>query len=188
MKLMGSRKRFDGFVRAVREAGLPIEGHLVKGDVDSTNGSRALMNAIVEEIGTRHLPTGIVAVNDAVAIGAMESLLGHGVRIPEDVSIIGYDDINIAGLLRVPLTTIHQPKFKMGEIAARQLVDRIERGEQGVSRQFLVEPTLVIRKSCCRVHGADVRCMAGNGPVADEIEVRDVKAPHAERRGTEVEP
>jgi LacI family transcriptional regulator len=157
MKLMGSRKRFDGFLRAVREAGLPMENHLVRGDVDSTKGSHVLMNAIVGEVGPGRLPTGIVAVNDAVAIGAMESLLERGVRIPEDVSIIGYDDINFAGLLRVPLTTIHQPKFKMGELAARQLVDGIERGGGGEGRQFLVEPSLVIRKSCRRLDGNDAK-------------------------------
>jgi DNA-binding LacI/PurR family transcriptional regulator len=83
----------------------------------------------------------------------MESLFEHGVRIPEDVSVIGYDDINFAGLVRVPLTTIHQPKFKMGELAARQLIDQIERGREGVVRQFLVEPSLVVRKSCAEVRG-----------------------------------
>ena len=153
MKLMGTRNRFDGFVRAVREAGLSMDGHLVRGDVDSTKDSHALMNTIIDEIGPKNLPTGLVAVNDAVAIGAMESLFAHDVRIPEDVSIIGYDDINFAGLVRVPLTTIHQPKFKMGELAARQLIDQIESGKEGVARQFLVEPSLVVRKSCAEVSG-----------------------------------
>jgi DNA-binding LacI/PurR family transcriptional regulator len=72
------------------------------------------------------------------------------VRIPEDVSIIGYDDINIAGLIRVPLTTIHQPNFRMGEIGASQLIDKIERAERGVARQFLIQPKLVVRDSCRR--------------------------------------
>jgi LacI family transcriptional regulator len=148
MKLEGTRDRFNGFARAVQEAGLSVDAHLVRGDVNATKDSYALMNTIIDEIGIESLPTGLVAVNDAVAIGAMESLFERDVRIPEDVSIIGYDDINFAGLVRVPLTTIHQPKFKMGELAARQLIDQIERKGEGVARQFLVKPSLVVRKSC----------------------------------------
>jgi LacI family transcriptional regulator len=155
MKLMGTRARFDGFMRAVQEAGLPMNDHLIRGDVNATKDSYILMNEIIAEIGPKNLPTGLVAVNDAVAIGAMESLFEHDVRIPEDVSIIGYDDINFAGLLRVPLTTIHQPKFKMGELAAQHLIDKIERGEEGVARQFLVEPSLVIRESCGQARGEE---------------------------------
>jgi DNA-binding LacI/PurR family transcriptional regulator len=59
----------------------------------------------------------------------MGSPFEHDVRIPEDVSMIGYDDIDFAGSVRDPLTTIHQSKFKMGGLAARQLIDRIERAE-----------------------------------------------------------
>jgi LacI family transcriptional regulator len=155
MKLMGTRERFNGFMRAVRESGLSGDDHLIRGDVNATKDSHALMSDIIAEIGAKNLPTGLVAVNDAVAIGAMECLLENDVRIPEDVSIIGYDDINFAGLVRVPLTTIHQPKFKMGELAARLLIDRIERGEEGAARQFLLTPSLVVRKSCIQARGAE---------------------------------
>ena len=99
----------------------------------------------------------MIAVNDTVAIGVIEALLEREVRVPEDVSIIGYDDINIAGLIRVPLTTIHQPNFRMGEIGASQLIDKIERAERGVARQFLIQPKLVERESCRRrgLHAAE---------------------------------
>ena len=145
-----------GFVRAVQEAGLPVNGYLVR-SVDSTKDARALINAIIDEIGPEKFPTGIVAVNGAAAIGAMGNLVVHDVLIPEEESIIGYDGINYSGLLRVPLTTIYQLKIKTEVLAARQPIDTIERGEEGVSRQDLVIPCPVVRKSCRAVQRTE-RC------------------------------
>jgi len=148
MAVEGSEKRFEGFKKAMKEAGLKLSDQILLGDVRSRLEGYEIVNKFIKDHGRKHFPSAVVAVNDAVAIGVMESLLEHEVRIPEDISIIGYDDINIAGLVRVPLTTIHQPKFRMGEIAASQLIDKIERNEAGIARQFLIEPKLIVRKSC----------------------------------------
>jgi len=78
----------------------------------------------------------------------LNALLENSISVPDDVSIVGYDDINIAALIRAPLDTIHQSKFEMGEIAATQLIDMRERMEECIARHFFVKPTLVIRKSC----------------------------------------
>jgi DNA-binding LacI/PurR family transcriptional regulator len=78
----------------------------------------------------------------------MVALHEHNISIPDDVSIIGYDDIDIAALIKVPLTTIRQPKFRMGKIAATQLIEMIEKKERGLSRQFVMKPELIIRESC----------------------------------------
>jgi LacI family transcriptional regulator len=148
MAIDGSRLRFEGFKAAVLEAGLKMQEQVVLGDAHSRRDGYDLICRFIDENGTGSMPSAVIAVNDTVAIGAIEALLERGLSIPERVSVIGYDDINISALIRVPLTTIHQPKFRMGEIAASQLVDKIERGERGVARQFLIQPRLVERDSC----------------------------------------
>lgn len=153
MSIQGSRLRYEGFRKALEEAGLDPSNQVILGEARSRIEGYELMCEFLNEKGRGELPSAVMTVNDAVAIGVMEALLERSVRIPEDVSIIGYDDINIAGLVRVPLTTVHQPKFRMGEIAASQLIDKIERGEQGVARQFLTQPKIIVRESCCRITG-----------------------------------
>lgn len=148
MAIDGSRLRFEGFKAAVVEAGLKLSDQVILGDARSRRDGYELTGRFIDENGTKVLPSAVIAVNDTVAIGVIEALLGRGLQIPEHVSVIGYDDINIAALIRVPLTTIHQPKFRMGEIAASQLVDKIERAERGVARQFLIQPKLIERDSC----------------------------------------
>jgi len=153
MALDGSRLRFEGFKAAIAEAGLKLSDQVILGDAHSRRDGYELISRFIDENGAESFPSAVIAVNDTVAIGVIEALLERGLRIPEDISVIGYDDINIAGLIRVPLTTIHQPKFRMGEIAASQLVDKIERAERGAARQFLIQPKLIERDSCraCRV-------------------------------------
>jgi len=146
--LQGCRDRFEGFRQAIEARGLRLEDQLILGDAESRQDGHDLMTRFLSDRGAGALPPALVAVNDAVAIGAMESLLEHGVRIPEDVSVIGYDDIYLAGLLRVPLTTVHQSKFKMGEIAASGLIDRLSRSDGGQGHHFLIKPRLVVRGSC----------------------------------------
>jgi LacI family transcriptional regulator len=157
MTIEGSRKRFRSVEKTLVEAGIHRNDQVIIGDVRSRLDGYNAVSRFIKTKGTDALPTAVIAVNDAVAIGAMESLLDNDVRIPEDISIIGYDDIYIAGLVRVPLTTIHQSKFRMGEIAACQLIDKIERKERGIARQLLVKPKLIVRKSC----GSPVRTHAG---------------------------
>ena len=89
--------------------------------------------------------TALVAYNDFSAIGAVRSLREAGVRVPEDVSVIGFDDVNIAAYHNPSLTTIRQPWQKMAQIAAQTLLDRLN-GKR-VPREILVEPELVVRES-----------------------------------------
>ena len=148
MAIDGSRLRFEGFKKAIEEAGLKMSDQVILGDARSRRDGYELASRLLDTRDRGNIPTAVIAVNDTVAIGVIEAVLKKGMRIPEDVSIIGYDDINIAGLVRVPLTTIHQPKYRMGEMAASQLVDKIERAERGVARQFLIQPKLIERDSC----------------------------------------
>ncbi|HEV2961395.1 MAG TPA: LacI family DNA-binding transcriptional regulator [Candidatus Angelobacter sp.] len=89
--------------------------------------------------------TAVFAYNDFSAIGAIRSLREAGFRIPEDVSVVGFDDINSAAFQNPSLTTIRQPLQKMAEIAAQTLLDRLNGRE--VPKEILVEPELIVRES-----------------------------------------
>jgi DNA-binding LacI/PurR family transcriptional regulator len=90
--------------------------------------------------------TAVFAYNDISAIGAIRALREAGIRVPEDVSVVGFDDIRDAAYHVPSLTTVRQPLRRMGEIAAQTLVDRIE-GRKAYVRQIALEPELVIRES-----------------------------------------
>ena len=93
--------------------------------------------------------TALVAFNDISAIGAMRAFRDAGLRVPEDVSVIGFDDIQGAAYLTPRLTTVRQPLRRMGEIAAEQLLARISNGGGQGAQQVSVQPELVKRESTC---------------------------------------
>ncbi len=90
--------------------------------------------------------TALFAFNDVSAIGAIRALRDAGLRVPEDVAVVGFDDIPIASFNTPSLTTIRQPLRRMGEIAARTLLDRLQKKPSG-PEEVAVEPELVIRES-----------------------------------------
>jgi LacI family transcriptional regulator len=92
-------------------------------------------------------PTAIFASNDLSAFGVMDAARSRGLRIPEDISIIGFDDISQCLLAYPQLTTIHQPLEQMGRIAARLLIEQIENPGQPL-RHVTLATKLVIRDSC----------------------------------------
>ena len=93
--------------------------------------------------------TALVSFNDISAIGAMRAFRDAGLRVPEDVSVIGFDDIQGAAYLTPRLTTVRQPLRRMGVIAATQLLARISNGGGSSTQQFSVEPELIMRESTC---------------------------------------
>jgi LacI family transcriptional regulator len=90
--------------------------------------------------------TALFAYNDISAIGSICAFQEAGLRVPQDLSVVGFDDIQSAGFITPPLTTVRQPLHRMGEIAARTLLERIEGRIKYVS-EILIEPELVVRKS-----------------------------------------
>jgi LacI family transcriptional regulator len=99
----------------------------------------------------------LVAFNDISAIGAMRAFRDAGLRVPEDISVVGFDDIQGAAYLTPRLTTVRQPLRQMGEIAAQQLLTRIVNGGKAGTQQVSVEPELVIRESTCK-YDSDRNC------------------------------
>jgi LacI family transcriptional regulator len=98
--------------------------------------------------------TAVFAFNDISAIGAIRALEEMGLRVPADVSVLGFDDIYAAAFHNPALTTIRQPLFEMGRLAAQTLLARLTEGNDAKVPEVLsVEPTLVVRSSTARVTG-----------------------------------
>jgi DNA-binding LacI/PurR family transcriptional regulator len=98
----------------------------------------------------RKLPfTALFAFNDISAIGSIRAFLEAGLRVPDDVSVVGFDDIQNSAYISPPLTTVRQPMQRMGEMAARTLLDRIEERTKYVA-EIVIEPELVVRRSTAR--------------------------------------
>ncbi|NMS02168.1 HTH-type transcriptional repressor PurR, partial [Vibrio parahaemolyticus] len=91
-------------------------------------------------------PTAVFCFNDTMALGLMSRLQQNGIKIPEDISVIGYDNIELAEYFSPPLTTIHQPKRRVGKNAFEILLERIKDKEHE-KRIFEMQPELVIRNT-----------------------------------------
>lgn len=115
---------------------------------DSYDGRKIGYNLFKAIFLSNDMPTAIFASNDMVALGIMEAAIECGIKIPEDLSIIGYDDIMFVSLPNIMLTTIAQPKYQIGSLAVKLLSQIIEEKELGVAHKIVIKPELVIRNTC----------------------------------------
>jgi DNA-binding LacI/PurR family transcriptional regulator len=149
-----SAVRWDAIGEVAKELGIKIcENRVVQ--LTGLDSTPELGYPFGKELLARRVPfTALFAYNDISAIGAMRAFQEAGLRVPEDVSVVGFDDIAHASFCIPALTTVRQPLKKMGRIAAESLLSRLEDGIE-VQKEIAVEPELVIRKSA--------------GPVSSEI-------------------
>ena len=117
-------ERADGFYKSVRQHGMSISKSIVHNLTPSVEGALADMLALIEQ--DEELASCYFADNDLIAIGAMKAFQKKGLRIPEDIAIVGFDDIPMASYLEPPLATIHVPKKYIGEMAVKRLVEIME--------------------------------------------------------------
>jgi DNA-binding LacI/PurR family transcriptional regulator len=103
--------------------------------------------AFIRRMLDRVRPEGVICANDLAAARLMQTLPGMGIRIPEDIRIVGMDDVRYASLLPVPLTTVHQDCAGIGAVAMATMLDRLEHPELPI-RDVLVPVRLVVRRSC----------------------------------------
>jgi len=134
-------ERLRGYRKALEDAGLPFDPRLVAyADFHEPSG----VLAINQLLDTRQTFSAVFAANDQTAYGARLALYQRNIRVPEDVSLIGFDDLPVSRYVIPPLSTIHQPVYELGQAAARVLLKMIEGGK---SRVALPEPQLVVRES-----------------------------------------
>ncbi len=142
-----SEGRTAGFYTALKEAGVSIaEEDVIYGGFDRDLAYHNMIAYL--ERTDMHLPDAIFAANDLSAFGCINALMAKGYRVPEDVSIIGCDDVEQSGFYRHSLTTIHTNFEKQGELIVNKLMDMIQKKEQGEVVQL--ESYLVERSTCRR--------------------------------------
>ena len=137
--------RFLGYREALTDRGIPVDAALI-GTCDQQTEEGGY-RAARELLCIAERPTAIFCINDTTAIGALRAIYEAGLEIPRDISVVGFDDIPVASLLRVPLTTVAQPIHNMGAAAVALLKERIECGPQLPHRQIVLHAHLVVRES-----------------------------------------
>jgi alanine racemase len=142
-----SERRLRGYRAALDAAGVSLpDGHVVAGRASIEGGAAAFQRAW--SAGIR--PTAVLAMSDAMAIGAMRAARELGRRIPADLSVVGFDDVDLAAHVDPPLTTVHQPIRRKGADAVRLLLAEIEQREAHRPERLRLETRLVIRGSTGR--------------------------------------
>lgn len=145
--------RWNSIRQAASKLGISIEPRLVV-QLEGDSSSPELGYAVTQRLLAANRDfTAIFAFNDISAIGCIRALREGGLRVPEDVSVVGFDDIQSAAFQNPGLTTVRQPLRKMGEIAAETILQRIASAEkQPASRVVTVEPELVVRESTAKAN------------------------------------
>lgn len=142
--LLCSRARVDGYRTAHDEVGVPVDTALVRYGEFSVRDGYAQGLALLRDPDQR--PTAVFACSDMQALGIMRAAHELGLRVPEDLSVVGYDDIPLSGWIWPPLTTVRQPLSEMAATAARMVLD-LARGVQPVNRRIDLATELVVRQS-----------------------------------------
>ncbi|EOX4079482.1 substrate-binding domain-containing protein [Vibrio alginolyticus] len=138
-----AQMRYEGYKRAMNEAGLGFNANwIIESDFECEGGYQAFKK--MAQRGA--LPSSIFVSNDMMAMGVINAANELDIKVPDDLSIIGYDDIHIAKFMSPSLTTIHQPKYRLGQAAVETLVRRLD-DKSNDAQVVQLEPTLVVRNS-----------------------------------------
>ncbi|HDQ15231.1 MAG TPA: LacI family transcriptional regulator [Sediminispirochaeta sp.] len=150
---MANNDRLEGYKTAFRRYGKEIKQDYIKfGDFRQETGYKIIQTMIAD----RSYPQAIFAENDVLAIGILHGIKDMGLRVPDDIALIGFDDISFSAYQEIQLSTISQPKERMGRLAVDLLIDEIESGDaKAAPRRVILEPELIVRKSSCRSTGSD---------------------------------
>jgi LacI family transcriptional regulator len=137
-----SEERYQGYSGALKEAGIREMKKFVRfGDYASNTGNRLITGMIRK----KDYPDAVFAVNDLFALSVMQGILGSGLKIPGNIAVIGFDDIPFASFPEIQLTTIAQPKYQMGRIAADLLLEQIYEKSNAEKKEIILETELIER-------------------------------------------
>lgn len=143
-------RRMKGFLRACREQHLPAD-HSTVVRYSTEDKEQRPQDALRELLQSADRPTAIACYNDQLAVAFLDLIREFGLRIPEDLSLIGYDDSYLATATEIKLTTIEHPKSDMGEQAAKVLLSKMEKQADAEGKEILYAPKLVVRQSTARL-------------------------------------
>jgi LacI family transcriptional regulator len=148
-----AKDRWDAICRVAGEIGMKIDPELTV-QIDTDDPTPMLGYPFTKQLMARNKPfTALFAYNDMSAIGAIRALREEGLRVPQDVSVIGFDDIPGAAFYTPSLTTVQQPLHRMGDVAAQVLLERIE-GKKEYPSDIAIEPELIVRESTAKAPGS----------------------------------
>lgn len=137
-----SAARLRGYQKALAGEGIAYDPELIEeGALTDETGYVAARRLLAQR------PRAIFAANDAMALGALNALFDAGLRVPEDVAVVGHDDVAFASYRNVALTTMHQSRYEMGRLGIQLLTERITRGE-GEPREVILPTRLIVRRTC----------------------------------------
>ncbi len=142
-RLLSAMQREKGYKKALEDAGIEYNQELIKyGSYGFTGGLRATK----ELLQMQNAPTAIFAISDITAIGAIRAIKEEGLRIPEDIAVVGFDNTSIASMYDPQVTTISQPRYDLGKISMEMLLELIK-NETVSTREVYLEHELIIRES-----------------------------------------
>ncbi|MGO3408746.1 substrate-binding domain-containing protein [Marinomonas sp.] len=147
LEKLPAKQRLDGFVEAMTQAGLTVrDDWVIESDFEFEGGKQGIRQLLACEM----LPTAVFIGNDAMAMGAMSEAQLSGIKIPQQLSVIGYDNCLYSAYFSPPLTTINQPKEMLAELAISTMIERINNPRQE-GKMIMLEPNLVVRSSVARL-------------------------------------
>lgn len=143
---IGNQRR-DGYLATLRQHGLPVDESLVvHGEFDRQDAYRATLQLLDRD----NRPDGIFTISDRLAVGAFLALRERGVVVPHEVALVGFNDEPVVSLLSPALSSVSQPAFEMGKMAAQLFVEQLNSDQEYVPRTVVMKPTLVVRESSLR--------------------------------------
>lgn len=135
--------RLDGYRGTLRELGLTgRDAWVQRGDLTQATGFKAMQRLLAQA----ERPTAVFCANDAMALGAWEAVLAAGLRVPDDMALVGFDGVDWGGFKLTGLSTVAVPKYELGDLAARLLIRRIE-GDSAPPQDVVLPVSLVVRRS-----------------------------------------
>jgi DNA-binding LacI/PurR family transcriptional regulator len=138
----GGTARRRGYARGMRRHGLSDQIQIAKGAFTSDGGARAMRRLLARD----PRPTAVFVANDLAAIGVLDELDAVGLRVPEDLSVVGYDDLTLSAMERISLTTVQQPRAELGQLSVRLALLGGNRSGPSATR-LVLPPTLIVRST-----------------------------------------
>ncbi|MDP4301452.1 LacI family DNA-binding transcriptional regulator [Leptothrix discophora] len=156
-ELLASHERIGNWREAMDSLGLPSDdAWLTHADISAASGLAAtrVLLARQRELPAARRITALFAGNDTIAFGALRALAEAGLRVPEDIAVVGYDDIPLAAYANPPLTTVRTHPIEQGQVAVAQLMSQLRKAPAEAATSEQTEPELVVRASCGTLPGA----------------------------------